>query len=85
MNYIEYINEQIYYVIKAREEDKKMLLDEMKRELKRINLLLTPFERKVMYRRMYKRMTLDETGKELGVTRERIRQIENEVQNRIYN
>lgn len=52
-------------------------------KLKKLRPLLSSNEYKVLKLRFVNRMTLDETGKEMGVTRERIRQIEEKADEKL--
>lgn len=59
---------------KAKEEE-AIIRFEMDREIKMDNRL-NKLEKRVLKMRMVKCLTLEEVGKKLGMTRERIRQIE---------
>ena len=50
--------------------------EDIERSMKAVLRTLSPREQKVLTCRGIRRMTLEETGKELGINRERIRQIE---------
>ena len=83
-NKILILNNEILRRRKIFNDENDELLEDIKQVLREKRKILTPRERKVLHRRFYKRQDLETVGRELGVTRERIRQIEAKGLERLY-
>lgn len=71
---IKEINDKIIQLSREFYVAKNTLLEEIKKEIEAMKIPV--LHKKILRRRFYKRMTLEEVGKEFGITRERVRQIE---------